>query len=272
MHNNPTEKNTALAGLIYDRLEGGAKKVILDIRDEVTSTNDIVKAAARSPATGEGYTVIAAAQTAGRGTAGRSFYSPPGAGLYMSVLLRPKIPAGSLCHLTPLCAVAVAEALTPYSKAPCQIKWINDIYLEGRKICGILTESSVNADGAPRYAVVGIGINLFPAPLSPELAKIAGPLLAEWPANSASVKAGIAAGILNRLFDRLPHIESKAYLDEYRRRSLLVGRKVVILTDDRKEKTGTVAGIDDEAALCIYLEDGSLTYIKSSAQLLAVIS
>lgn len=258
-----------LAGKIEARLTGAAGKVTLDIRNEVTSTNDIAKALAKEPSrVREGYTVIASAQTQGRGTSGRSFYSPPGSGIYLSTVLRPGIPVHDLCHITPLCAVAAAEALEAVSRRPCRIKWINDIFVAGKKVCGILTEGSVSGAGLD-YAVVGIGVNVAPAAFPEALRDTAGSLFEEAPADLLTAKADLAAGILNRLFALLPDIGSRRYLEDYRRRSLLLGRRVTVRTDDHAVLSGIAEGIDEHAFLCVKPDDGHLITIKSSAQLLA---
>ena len=121
------------------------------------STNTLAKerAAAGEP---EGLVIAAGEQTAGRGRMGRSFYSPAGTGLYMSLLLRPKCTAAECALLTGAAAVAAAESVEALTGRRTAIKWVNDVLLEGRKICGILTETALDpGSGRPDWAVVGIG-------------------------------------------------------------------------------------------------------------------
>lgn len=151
--------------------------------DSLPSTNDRARELARDGAP-SGTVVLAGRQTAGRGRLGRSFFSPPGAGLYMSLVLRPVLSPESALSITAAAAVSVRRALCRLlaPKAEIRIKWVNDLLLDGKKICGILTESGPllrGGDGAMRfsYAVVGIGINLAKSEALPEaLEPVAGSL------------------------------------------------------------------------------------------------
>ena len=115
--------------------------------DSVDSTNTVLAGLAREGA--EEYTaVIAGAQTAGRGRGEHKFFSPAGCGVYFSLLLRPRIPAEAAAKLvTPACAVAAAEAIENVSGETAGIKWVNDVFLRGRKVCGILTEAAPDGRG-----------------------------------------------------------------------------------------------------------------------------
>lgn len=127
---------------------------------ETGSTNTTIKQqyAADRP---EGFTLIAEQQTAGRGRLGRTFCSPPGGGLYMSLLLRPRIPLERLNFITIAAAVAVCRAIAATCGFQPGIKWVNDVLMDGKKLCGILTEAAIEGEtGAIDYAVLGIGINL----------------------------------------------------------------------------------------------------------------
>ena len=123
----------------------------------VTSTNDIVKELAKD-GNDEGYVLIADSQTQGKGRLSRSFYSPDNSGIYMSILLRPKLQAKDFPLITTCCAVAVAKAIEKVCKIDAKIKWVNDIYISGKKVCGILVESGISNDSS--FAVVGIGVNV----------------------------------------------------------------------------------------------------------------
>jgi BirA family transcriptional regulator, biotin operon repressor / biotin---[acetyl-CoA-carboxylase] ligase len=126
--------------------------------DTVSSTNDVARELAASGAA-EGLCVIAQEQTAGRGRQGRSWSSPPGEGLYLSVILRPEIKVTDSAVITLAAAVAVAETLKVDFQVSADIKWPNDVLASGRKICGILVESAIEKDRL-QYAVVGIGVNV----------------------------------------------------------------------------------------------------------------
>ena len=117
----------------------------LQVYKTITSTNTVLKALAAEGAPA-GLALIAGEQTAGRGRMGRSFYSPADSGLYLSLLLRPNVSAVEATRLTACAAVAVAETIEELSGRPAQIKWVNDIFVDGRKVCGILTEASVDCE------------------------------------------------------------------------------------------------------------------------------
>ena len=124
---------------------------------ECASTNDEAAAWARQGAP-EGAVVIADAQTRGRGRQGRSWHSPPGAALYFSTVLRPKLPLPKLPPLTLAVGVALAETVTALG-VPARLKWPNDVLVEGKKLAGILTESATQG-GRLEHVIVGIGVNL----------------------------------------------------------------------------------------------------------------
>ena len=130
--------------------------------DCVDSTNTVLAALARSGAP-EFTAVIAGAQIAGRGRGEHRFFSPAGCGVYFSLLLRPRFPAVTAAKLiTPACAVAAARAIERASGEAAGIKWVNDVFLRGRKVCGILTEAAPDAAGGLAWVIPGIGINVTP--------------------------------------------------------------------------------------------------------------
>ncbi len=220
----------------------------------IDSTNTALKAMAvrGEPA---GAVLVAEHQTAGRGRLSRSFFSPSGSGLYMSMLLRPSLPAADALLLTTAAAVAAAEAIEAVSGAAVGIKWVNDLFVRDRKVCGILAESAISPNGMLDWAVVGIGINCrvpeggFPA----ELDRIAGALYGvDDPAPSA-LRSRLAAGILTRYAALTAALPSADFLAEYRRRSILIGRRVTLST------TGewvSVVGIDDACRLLVRTATG----------------
>ena len=233
---------------VYDRVEG--------------STNDLAReAAVRGEA--EGLVVIADTQTAGRGRQGRAFVSPPGTGTYLSLLLRPKLPAAEAVAITGIAAVAVARALGDLGVGGAGIKWVNDIFLEGRKVCGILTEATLDMEsGGLDYAVLGIGVNLFSPPggFPPELAEIAGAVFPGKPEDDE--RSRLIAAILDRFLPLYRALPDKGWLEEYRARSILTGREVRFLREGRAQR-GLVLGVDDSARLLLRLSDGEETALSS---------
>ena len=145
--------------------------------DTVSSTNDVARdlAASGKP---EGLCIVAREQTAGRGRQGRSWSSPPGEGLYLSLILRPDIKAAESAVITLAAAVAVAETLKLDFQVSADIKWPNDILASGRKVCGILVESAIES-GRLQYAIMGIGVNVAQPYFPNELGETATSLLLE---------------------------------------------------------------------------------------------
>ena len=245
------------AGDVYSALSPGMPER-LDIRTAAVtgSTNDDIKVLAEKGAE-EGTAVIAGAQTAGKGRLGRSFYSPGDSGLYMSVLLRPRLDTADALAITTSAAVSAAEAVESVTDKTAGIKWVNDIYVSGRKVCGILTESSLAADGSLRYAVLGIGINAGETEFPPELRDKAGTL-----GCGASVRPVLAAKVLERFFAYYDALPSRAYMEEYRRRSVLTGKTIEYEAGGILH-TAEVLGIDDEARLKVRTSDGKVDYLAS---------
>ena len=227
------------------------------------STNTALKAMAAEGAP-EGTVLIAGEQTAGRGRMGRSFYSPPDSGLYLSLLLRPQLPAAEAVRLTACAAVAVAEAVEELSGLETQIKWVNDVLIGGKKICGILTEGSLDVEsGQLAWAVVGIGVNTavptgdFP----PELRETAGAVFGA--ARPPELRCRLAAGILDRLADYCARPADPAVFEAYRSRSLVPGREITIHTPGREPEAALALELDSDFGLLVRLADGSVRKLNS---------
>ncbi len=238
-------------------LRGEAARLRLDVRKSVTSTNSELKKIA---ANGEepGLVLIANEQTAGRGRMGRSFYSPANNGIYMSLLLNPGITSDKAVLLTSLAAVSTARAIERVSGEVVGIKWVNDLYCNGKKIVGILTEGGINMEtGALEYAVIGIGVNVFTSSLPVELSNIAGSLTnAEKTEKKRFNRSRLAAEILNQLTEDLPNLERKAHLPEYKARSVILGKDIYVIKNGKKLPAQAL-DIDENAALIIKYKNGS---------------
>ena len=235
----------------------------LQVVPVISSTNTVLKRMAEEGAE-EGLCLIAEEQTAGKGRMGRSFYSPAGSGLYMSVLLRPKLSATDAVNITACAAVAVAEAIESLAPVQARIKWVNDVYVEGRKVCGILTEASLDsATAAVNYLVVGIGINTrppeggFPA----DLQKIAGSVFGE--EEIPGLRCRLAAAVLDRLLGYYEHLQERPWLEEYRKRSVVTGKEIRVLMPGKEPENGTAIGIGDDFSLLVRMEDGTLRRLNS---------
>ncbi len=222
---------------------------------ESPSTNDEMKTAARLGEP-EGLVVIADRQSAGRGRMRRAFFSPEGSGLYMSILLRPSLKAGDSVLITAAAAVAVAEAIESLTGRDARIKWVNDIFLDGKKVCGILTEGTISADGHLESAVLGIGVNIASPPGGfPEtLQDIAGAVFSSEAPKEA--RACLAANILERFYGYRA-LEARAFLGGYRDRSLVVGRPVMV-TLGEEIFPALAKSIDDDCRLIVETAKGAL--------------
>lgn len=223
--------------------------------ENTDSTNTCVRRLAEDGAP-EGTVVVAAAQTAGRGRSGKSFLSPAGTGLYMSVLLRPQLAMGDALLITTAAAVAVAHAVERVAAVTAQIKWVNDVYVDGKKVCGILTEGALDLEnGGLRYAILGIGINICPPAggFPPELAPIAGALTET---GGEALRAPLAAAVLDEFFALYPHLTEKSFYDDYVSRSLLTGRQIEVLRGGM-HLPATALGIDRDLHLRVRYADGS---------------
>ncbi len=205
----------------------------VEVYGELDSTNTLLRTRAEAGAP-HGTVIIARRQRGGRGRMGRSFYSG-GGGLYMSLLIRPELSADKGGSITGVAAVAVAEAIETVCGKDCYIKWVNDIFCGGRKVCGVLTEAAIDLESRSfRYAVIGIGLNVY-APESgfpPELEGIAGALYA-YDKKKSGIMNRLAAEILQRL-DRLLS-DPKGALDGYRRRCFVIGQTLTACRGDTEE-------------------------------------
>ncbi len=190
-----------------------------------------------------GAVVLADRQTAGRGRLGRSFFSPQG-GLYLSIVLPPQQQPG---QLTTLAAVAVREAVLKHDRHDLNIKWVNDLLLKGKKVCGILVEGLAEGGGLS-HAVLGIGLNTADAAFPDELAKTAAVL-------KVADRERLAADIINRVTAGLNHMP--AHMDAYRAHCLTLGRQVAF-THEGQQRTGIAQDVDDSGALLVQTPDGPL--------------
>lgn len=240
-------------GEICSLLSAARPGLVAEAVDSCPSTNTALKG--RAASLPHGYVLVARSQSAGRGRMGRQFYSPDGTGLYMSVLLRPELPAGDLTLLTPAAAVAVRRAIGDLSGASAGIKWVNDVLLGGRKVCGILTETCFRGAGVPDHAVLGIGVNVCPPRdgFPEELRKIAGTVLRDF---DPEARWRLAALILRRFFKIYDALPDRGFVEEYRRANTVIGREVDIIFGG-VSRPAFVLDIDGDCSLLVRYPDGS---------------
>lgn len=228
----------------------------------VGSTNNVCrdKASLGEP---EGYVAVAGAQTAGRGRRGRSFYSPAGTGIYMSILLRPQgLTGDQVLGLTTMAAVAVSESIEAVSDKKAEIKWVNDIYVDGKKVCGILSEAMYAVpSGVLESVIVGIGINAY-APKSGFPSDIKERAGSVFDKTEVDLKNRLTADILNRFMKYYDDPKSDKVYDEYRTRSLVIDKDINVLKKDAAVKAH-VLDINRDCGLVVRYQDGTEEVLDS---------
>lgn len=242
-------------------LTGKAKGFQLDVRRTVNSTNTIAKEMAALGAK-EGTVILATEQTEGRGRMGRTFYSPNSTGLYMSLILRPKLDLNDSLLITTSAAVAVSRAIEKLTEEAVQIKWVNDIFMNDKKVCGILTEASLNVEnGGLEYAVVGIGINVTTKDFPDDIKTIAGSIFSNKPKDQP-ITSLLAAEVLNNLAASMDSLTDRNYLVEYKKRSFLIGKDIYVLRG-KDAHPAIAVDIDDRARLVVEYPNNSREALSS---------
>ena len=231
----------------------------VEVYDSVTSTNTILKQRGSKGAP-HGLILAAKHQTAGRGRMGRSFYSPDESGVYFSILLRPKLSPSDSLLITTAAAVACARVLERISQKNAEIKWVNDIYMDGRKVCGILTEAAFSV-GKIDYAVLGIGINLAPPQngFPEDIRQKAGSVFNY---STNDMRSLVVAEIINEFLTIYETIENRTFIEEYRNRSMLDGMEINVLKSDTVTPA-TALYIDQDLTLVVRYNDGKIEHLSS---------
>ena len=224
----------------------------------IDSTNTHAKELAAQGAP-HGTVLIADSQTGGRGRMGRSFYSPAGSGIYLSMILRPGCPARQLMHLTCATAVAAADGIQAATGLRPGIKWTNDLVVGKKKLGGILTELSLDGNGNVEYAIIGIGINCsqnaedFPE----EIKNIATSL--HLTTGKIVDRAAVIAQILAALQEMSETLQNPgAALDCYRSSCITIGQEISLVRGD-EVRHGRALDVDNEGALIVEFEDEKST-------------
>lgn len=229
---------------IYGLMENEIEIRIFDLID---STNSEAKRCAedgiKSPVL-----FIAREQSQGRGRMGRSFLSRSGRGIFMSLLYYTKEPLSSAVSITSAAAAIVAKEIEDVSGNPMKIKWVNDVYNDRGKVCGILSEALPLQDGFA--VIVGIGINLGEDDFPEELCGIASTI-----GDIGGKEELLVAKIVDGLLDHAKSPEDKSYMAEYRKRFMLKGESVDLLRNGEVIGCGEVVGVDDDGGL-IYIPNG----------------
>lgn len=231
---------------------GGADEIAVAVYPSIDSTNQEAKRRARS---GERQALIVAeTQTAGRGRLGRSFYSPDATGVYFSVLYTVNAPLSDAVAVTSAAAVAVMRAIKRVCGLQTEIKWVNDLYLDGKKVCGILAES-VPVEGGIGI-VVGVGINLRDADFPDTLAEIAGTL------HTDVSRAELIAAVYRELLPYLAETTDRSWLDDYRHHSFVLGHPIT-WTRGGECFEGVALDIDEDGGLVVCDRLGAVQTLSS---------
>lgn len=231
--------------------------------ETVDSTNNRLKAMAREGAP-HGTALCAERQTSGRGRLGRSFLSPAGVGIYLSMLLRPDCPPDNLMHLTCAAAETMCDAVENAAGFRPGIKWTNDLVYGKRKLCGILTELGLTEGGKVDYAVVGIGLNCCQTPedFPPELRDTAASVAMV--TGRKPSRNRLAAAMLDALYrmDKALLTHREEIMDRYRRDCVTLGQNISLLRGDTV-RHGKALDVDRDGALIVEFSPGSREAVSS---------
>ncbi len=236
-----------------------ASALELFVHDSIDSTNNEAK---RMAAGGYSKTALITAneQTSGRGRMGREFYSPKNTGVYMSFLFHPHAVTSDVVAVTTASSMAVVSAIERLTPLRPMIKWVNDVYLDGKKICGILTEAVTDFETSVTSSiVVGIGINITTSDFPESIAGTASSLGAPELSHSALV-----AAVADELLCLAPNgeVHAKSYIEEYRKHSLVINKNIDYYRNNVKY-TGKAIAIDDNGGLVVQRADGSSETLSS---------
>ena len=230
--------------------------------ESVDSTNHYIRMQDAS-ALPEGFTVIADEQTDGKGRLGRAFYSPAHEGIYMSILLKPRIALRQVPFLTLCTAVAVCLAVEKVTGAQVQIKWVNDIFYQGKKLCGILTEGVISAElGTVDHVVVGVGINT--GNVAHEVTGIASSL--RQTPGSPGIRNRLIAAVLNQLEPLYKDFlagKKQPILRAYTDRLLMIGQTVTVKQPEGNFQA-TAAGVNEWGELLVQKANGEVIAVTAS--------
>lgn len=201
--------------------------------------------------------IVAEVQTAGRGRQGRTFYSPEQTGIYITVVIHPKIDIFDAISITTAASVAVVRAIETLTNAKPQIKWVNDIYLNNKKLCGILTEAVTDFEsGMTQSIVIGIGMNISTTHFPADIAEVAVSLNP-----NGITRNRLIAEIAKELLDISEDLSNKSYLEEYRTHSLVLGKHITYYKNGNTHSAKATA-IDDAGGLVVINDNGESEVLR----------
>lgn len=264
-----TSPDVLSAAYILDKVKAAGFDIEIETKKTIDSTNDYLKQIAMQQGR-VSRICISEEQTAGKGRRGRSFFSPKNTGIYISFLLYPDIPISEASMYTTIAATAEAKAIEKVSGFPVDIKWVNDIFMRGKKVSGILTEASASIeDGSLEYVVVGIGINLYEPEggFPEEIREIAGAVY-DSNVQVENLRNNIAAELIIQFMKYYEAgIGDEAFLRDYEKRCFVIGKDVRLISPDHKsilegkDPLVHVLGINNKCHLHVRHEDGTEEYL-----------
>ncbi len=247
--------------LVEDRLSADELHTLLPnmdvvVLDSVDSTNNEAKRRIVSGGQ-KPLLVTAESQTAGRGRQGKSFYSPDGTGVYMTLVVHPNAPILDAVSVTTRASVAVCRAIRTLCAVQPEIKWVNDLYLNGKKICGILVEAVSDFEtGITKSLVIGVGVNVSTREFPDDLPDAASLSIA------GLSRTRLIAEIVKELCRETADLQDRSYLTDYRRWSLVLGKEVKYIRNDGTY-FATAVEIDDNGGLIVENDQGERTTLQS---------
>ena len=251
------ENDMLSAVAIADAIQHRTRGMAIYVRRTVDSTNDEAKRLLTEGKTGPAL-IVSEEQTAGRGRQGKTFYSPKQAGIYMTLSFPSALPLYAAVSVTTASAVAVFLAIRDLTGTETEIKWVNDLYLHGKKICGILTEAISDFEsGRAQHIMIGIGINSWTEEFPDGLRETACALYPK-----GVTRNQLVARIVDRLLEVTANLGDESYLDLYRRHSMVLGREVVYVRDG-ETYTGRAVDIDEDGGLIVEDAEGERTVLNS---------
>ncbi len=243
---------------IRSRLLPKYADTVVIVKTSTESTNIDAKVMAAAGAK-HGTVILAEEQTAGRGRYGKSFYSPKGTGIYLSIIARLGLSFSDAVMITTAAGVAVCKSIESVSDLEPRIKWVNDIFLNGKKICGIGTEAVSNIEsGTVESVIVGVGVNFKTSEFPEDLKQIAGPL---FPKDFPLTRNAFAAVLINHLLEMFSSLPEKSFIEEYRARSLILGKEIMFLENNAWYSAKAIE-IDDKGGLVVET-DGKIRTLTS---------
>jgi len=247
-----------ITGFLSSDIRG---KVKVEVVEKTGSTNTLLRSYADEGAE-EGYVIIAGEQTAGRGRMGRTFFSPGDTGVYLSLLLKPKIKPEEAVQITTAAAVSVCRALEGFGVEYPKIKWVNDVFIGNRKVCGILTEGSFNSEkNCLNYAILGVGVNMYESEsgFPEEIKNIAGAIFKN---RKENLRNEFIAIFLEEFFEFYEELSLKKHLKEYREKNFVIGKEITINSGEKTEIAKAI-GVDDNCNLIAEFPDGTVKNLYS---------